>query len=501
MNNILSMGIVGILVISAFGAVALKSDVKISDDTNLGNRVFTHAVFTEDGSATWCGPCDNAHQALKNIHQSGDYPFYYTTLVDDKNTHAAARLGEYNLGGFPTVFFDGGNTVVVGGWTGAEAAYRTAITQTGARVVADIDVTLNVTWYGNAAMNIKVAVHNNEATQYSGRIRVYITELGSTMGWKDTTGHVYTCAFLDYAFNQDISITSGNTWTASAIWDGHNYNDGYGHNYGNIQYGNIEVIAVVFNSEAHQGYADPPFGNPFTAYWVDNATGVRVGCNTPPNTANAPTPTNGSTNVDIHKQLSWMGGDVNPFDTVTYDVYCGTTSPPPKVASNQSSTTYTPGTMNIVTNYYWKIVAWDNNGASAAGPIWQFITENNNPPNKPGISGEAHGKAVKPYTYVFTATDPDQDTLSYFVDWGDDTSEQWNGPHASGSQVSITHTWTVIGTYTIKAKVKDIHNAESSWGTLEIKIPRDQFFSHSCLLQFLHRTLERFPSLERLFLQ
>jgi len=62
-------------------------------------------------------------------------------------------------------------------------------------------------------------------------------------------------------------------------------------------------------------------------------------------------------------------------DTITYDVYFGTTSPPPKVASNQSETTYDPGTLEYNTTYYWQIIAWNEQGESAEGSIWSFTTE------------------------------------------------------------------------------------------------------------------------------
>jgi len=98
--------------------------------------------------------------------------------------------------------------------------------------------------------------------------------------------------------------------------------------------------------------------------------------NHPPNTPSNPDPEDDETDVDINADLSWTGGDPDSCDTVTYDIYFGTTSPPPKVVSNQSGITYDPpGTMNYSTTYYWQIVAWDNHGASTAGPIWSFTTE------------------------------------------------------------------------------------------------------------------------------
>jgi len=96
--------------------------------------------------------------------------------------------------------------------------------------------------------------------------------------------------------------------------------------------------------------------------------------NSPPYTPSNPDPPDGVTSVDINSDLSWDGGDPDSGDTVTYDVYFGTTSLPPKVVSNQSGTTYDP-TMSYNTHYYWKIVAWDNHDARSEGPIWGFTTE------------------------------------------------------------------------------------------------------------------------------
>jgi len=224
--------------------------------------------------------------------------------------------------------------------------------------------------------------------------------------------------------------------------------------------------------------------------------------NHPPNTPSNPHPTNGATGVPINSLLSWTGGDPDSGDTVTYNVYFGTTNPPPKVANNQSASTYNPGTMNYYTVYYWKIVSFDSLGLSAEGPVWHFTTGTlNTAPTKPTITGPPQGKPGKTYTYVFIATDPEQDNVYYFVDWGDNTTAQWNGPYASGTQVSLNHTWSAKGSYTIKAKAKDVHDAESDWGTLPIKMPINFSLPHPhFLLEFLHRILARFPLLERLFI-
>jgi C1A family cysteine protease len=96
--------------------------------------------------------------------------------------------------------------------------------------------------------------------------------------------------------------------------------------------------------------------------------------NNPPNTPSNPSPANNATGIPINADLSWSGGDPDAGDTVTYDVYFGTNSTPPLVSHNQSATTYDPGTLAYSTQYHWKIVATDNHGTSAAGPLWDFTT-------------------------------------------------------------------------------------------------------------------------------
>ena len=95
--------------------------------------------------------------------------------------------------------------------------------------------------------------------------------------------------------------------------------------------------------------------------------------NRPPNQPFNPDPYSGETGVDINADLSWNCSDPDD-DPLTYDVYFGTASPPPQVASNHSENTYDPGTMKYNTMYYWKIVAWDDYGASNASEEWNFTT-------------------------------------------------------------------------------------------------------------------------------
>jgi hypothetical protein len=112
-------------------------------------------------------------------------------------------------------------------------------------------------------------------------------------------------------------------------------------------------------------------------------------------------------------------------------------------------------------------------------------------PDPPEISGPATGIPGKNYTYQFSSTDPEDQNLYYYVDWGDNTTINWDGPYDSGEQVSVVHTWNMKGTYTIKVKVKDVLGAESEWATLAVKMPlsiEPSFF------RFFELLFERFPN-------
>jgi len=98
----------------------------------------------------------------------------------------------------------------------------------------------------------------------------------------------------------------------------------------------------------------------------------------------------------------------------------------------------------------------------------------NHPPDPPIIDGPAEGTAGEEYEYTFLSVDPNGDDVSYFVDWGDDTNSDWIGPYESGEEVTVSHTWSEQGGYTIRAKAKDEHGAKGDWGYLDVTMPVNQ---------------------------
>jgi len=119
------------------------------------------------------------------------------------------------------------------------------------------------------------------------------------------------------------------------------------------------------------------------------------------------------------------------------------------------------------------------------------ISSMNLPPETPDIDGPASGKPGITYTYNIITTDPENDNIYYYVDWGEGNNSGWIGPYASGEEAILNFTWAKKGTYIIKAKAKDIYGAESDWGTLEVKIPRLK--NRPLLYNIIERIIQRLP--------
>jgi len=178
--------------------------------------------------------------------------------------------------------------------------------------------------------------------------------------------------------------------------------------------------------------------------------------NKPPYVPGNPNPEDGATDVSINADLSWAGGDPDPDDTITYDVCFGTTSPPPQVVWRQSDTMYDPGTMNYNTQYFWKIVAWDNHGEDVEGPIWSFTTmeEPDQPPYVPSNPNpEDHATNVSINVDLsWTGGDPDPgDTVTYDVFFGTSSPPHqvtWNQPDTTYNPGTFnyeqTYYWKII---------------------------------------------------------
>jgi hypothetical protein len=121
------------------------------------------------------------------------------------------------------------------------------------------------------------------------------------------------------------------------------------------------------------------------------------------------------------------------------------------------------------------------------------------PPDTPTIQGPASGSPNNEYTFTISSTHPEGSDLEYYVEWGDDTIEDWFGPYGSGEDVEISHTWSGQKEYTIRVKARDQWGGESEWGTIQFSTPKAKNSLYSLIQELIQRFIERFPILEKLF--
>ena len=83
-------------------------------------------------------------------------------------------------------------------------------------------------------------------------------------------------------------------------------------------------------------------------------------------------PVMNSTLTGTSTTLSWTASDVDTSDTLTYDVYLGTTNPPTvKIGNNVAARTITAN-VEPTKQYFWRVVVKDNKGGETVGQVWKF---------------------------------------------------------------------------------------------------------------------------------
>jgi WD40 repeat protein len=124
----------------------------------------------------------------------------------------------------------------------------------------------------------------------------------------------------------------------------------------------------------------------------------------------------------------------------------------------------------------------------------------NEPPSTPTIEGPTEGIVGEEYDYTISSIDPEGDDVYFWIEWGDGCpAVNWIGPYESGEEVTISHTWPDSGTYMIQAKAKDVNDAESDWGYLEVTMPMNQQSEDYLFRHLLDQFPNSFPALRYIF--
>jgi outer membrane protein assembly factor BamB len=102
----------------------------------------------------------------------------------------------------------------------------------------------------------------------------------------------------------------------------------------------------------------------------------------------------------------------------------------------------------------------------AFGPV-----TSNNPPETPVIDGKPKGTAGETYLYSFATSDPENNPVSFYIDWGDGNIVNWTMEAANEETIYLIHKYLIEDTYTIRCKARDSLGEESDWATMEISMP------------------------------
>lgn len=145
-----------------------------------------------------------------------------------------------------------------------------------------------------------------------------------------------------------------------------------------------------------------------------------------PGCSSAPSPANSAVNVSTCNTLTWTAPAAGACSPATgYNVYFGTTNPPPFVTS-VATTSYTPSLAGNTT-YYWQIRPTNASGTASGCSIWSFTTNANNQYN---LVDDAISPS--PYTCV---------TLTSAVN--DQRGCAWDQNSTLGFASNFTYDWTI----------------------------------------------------------
>lgn len=109
-------------------------------------------------------------------------------------------------------------------------------------------------------------------------------------------------------------------------------------------------------------------GFPYNDSLADDVSFILTSPDGPPGPVTAFSPAQGATGVSLTPTLTWTAVS----GVTSYDVYFGT-SPTPSLAEDTIGTSYSPGTLNPGTTYYWYLVSRNAAGTTASS-TWSFTT-------------------------------------------------------------------------------------------------------------------------------
>jgi len=169
------------------------------------------------------------------------------------------------------------------------------------------------------------------------KIDYYDTGSGSLILEYDATGSIYKNG-------GSVALSGTDTWKQHAY----------------------HVTDAYFGNRQNNGADFRIAGGVGNTFYLD-VVGVSVDSHLPSKAAD-PSPTHQAMDISITADLGWAAAE----RATSYDVYFGSTGET-AFQRNQVETTFNPGTMDLLTLYYWRIDTVNNQGTTT-GDVWSFTT-------------------------------------------------------------------------------------------------------------------------------
>ncbi len=276
-------------------------------------------------------------------------------------TIAVGQSGFNNQGGVTYAFAD--NTTAFGGWT--ELPYWEIINYGGITPANQVAGQTNVNGLANYNFKINTAgiyvLHHNAAFGqcYAPGVNRYINVNDLPVTPTTPTSNSPQCASPGVTLTR-VAPPAGFTWYWQTTANG-------------TSTANSGVTNVVNAAGTYYLRAQ----NNTTLCWSAASASVVVAISPGPPVVATPSPTNGNSAVcyagtGAISSISWAAS----AGATGYDVYFGTSTNPPLVSTNQAGLSYSVGTLNVATTYYWRIVPKNSCNFTDPGTNWSFTTAN-----------------------------------------------------------------------------------------------------------------------------
>jgi len=117
------------------------------------------------------------------------------------------------------------------------------------------------------------------------------------------------------------------------------------------------------------------------------------------------------------------------------------------------------------------------------------------PPAGPSINGQTKGNSGKSYDYEISNIGVSD--VYFLIEWDDGSEIEYTDLTSPGVTKTVSHIWTVDGTYNVKARAMSEEGMMSEWETLEVSMPKNKATNRP-ILNFLEKHPNMFPILRLL---